>query len=96
MPALYLIAEITPRAERIDEALEAFRALVQATLREPGCELYDLVVETDRPDTWLMVEKWASREAWEAHMQTEHVISHNARAEAFLSGPATLRFYDPV
>lgn len=96
MQPLYLIAVITPRADRIDEARSAFADLVRATLAEPGCELYDLVVNPDDPTTWLMLEKWTSREAWDAHMRTEHVIAHNATADAFLAAPAELRFYDPV
>lgn len=96
MQPLYLIAVITPRPDRIDEARAAFERLVTATLAEPGCELYDLVENPQEPGTWLMLEKWSSREAWDAHMGTEHVIAHNAGADAFLVGPAELRFYDPV
>ena len=96
MQPLYLVAVITPRPDRVDEARTAFAHLVSATLQEPGCELYDLVVNPDDPGTWLMLEKWASRDAWDAHMRTDHVIAHNATADAFLSGPAELRFYDPV
>ena len=96
MRPLYLIAVITPRRDRTDEARAAFAQLVAATLEEPGCELYDLVVNPEDPGTWLMLEKWASREAWDAHMTTAHVIAHIASAEAFLAGPAELRFYDPV
>ena len=96
MQPLYLIAEIVPRPDRLDEARSAFTELVAATLAEPGCELYDLVQSPEDPATWLMLEKWASREAWDAHMRTEHVIAHNARAGDFLVGPAVLRFYDPA
>lgn len=96
MPALYLVAVITPRIDGVDAAREAFATLVTATRQEPGCELYDLVVNPEDPSTWLMLEKWTSRQAWEAHMRTPHVVDHNARADAFLAGPAELRFYDPV
>lgn len=96
MQPLYLIAVISPRADRIDEARSAFARLVQSTLAEPGCEVYDLVTSPDDPTTWLMLEKWSTREAWEAHMRTSHVIAHNAEAESFLTCPAELRFYDPI
>lgn len=96
MAPLYLVAVITPRADGVDAARVAFATLVAATRQEDGCELYDLVVNPEDPSTWLMLEKWSSREAWEAHMRTPHVIDHNATADAFLMGPAELRFYDPV
>lgn len=93
---LYLVAVITPLAGRRDEARAAFAALVERTRQEDGCELYDLVVSPGDPGTWLMLEKWTTREHWDAHMRAEHVVRHNATAGAFLAGPAELRFYDPA
>ena len=96
MQPLYLVAAMSPRTDRLVEAKTALTALIEATLQEDGCELYDLVVSPDDSGTWLMLEKWASKQAWEAHMQTAHVIAHNATSDAFLAGPSELRFYDPV
>jgi len=88
---LYLIAEIHPDPSKIEEAKAAYLALIAETLKEPGCLLYDLVAE-DHSSSWIMLEKWESRDAWNAHMQTAHVKHINQSSAAFSSKETTLRF----
>jgi len=92
---LYLIAEIHPHPEKLVEAKQAFDELMVATLQEPGCLLYDLVVE-ENSDTWIMLEKWASVEAWDLHMETAHVKSMNDLAPSISRTATILRFFSPV
>jgi quinol monooxygenase YgiN len=95
MTPLYLIAEIYPHPEKLVEARAIFAALTEKTLQEPGCLLYDLVVEDDS-DHWLMLEKWESREAWDAHMQTDHVKQNQIDTPLISSKPTRLRFLTPA
>ena len=96
MQPLYLVAIIKPKTEVRDVVRAKIAALVTASLSEDGCEMYDLVVSDDDPDTWLMLEKWTSREQWDAHMLTEHVIAFNEQGDSFFREPTELRFYDPA
>lgn len=95
MKPLYLIAEIHPHPEKLDQAKKAFDELVTETIKEPGCLLYDLVIEQGS-DSWLMVEKWESKTHWEAHMETEHVKKINELASDFVTRETKLRFLHPV
>lgn len=95
MEALYLIAVIKPALDRTDEVLALARTMVAETLKEPGCEFYDLVVAEDEPDTWLMLEKWSSRDHWNAHMESDHVRAGNKAFEGKLRAETELRFYGP-
>lgn len=95
MTPLYLIAEIYPHPEKLTEAREAFDELIAKTLLEPGCELYDLVVE-EGSDYWLMIEKWASLEAWQQHMETAHVKHIQVVTPTVTSKETVLRFLHPV
>lgn len=95
MNPLYLIAEIHPNPEKLVEAKQAFEKLMDATLQEPGCLLYDLVVE-ENSDTWLMLEKWASVEAWNLHMETPHVKAINELSPSISRAATVLRFMNPV
>lgn len=95
MTPLYLIAEIYPDPEKLVEAQKAFDELISSTLQEPGCMLYDLVVEQDSAH-WMMLEKWESREAWNLHMQTEHVRTIEKLAPKFTIRPTVLRFLRPA
>lgn len=96
MEPLYLVARIHPRPDRVDEARLALQDLIDGSLQEPGCEMYDLVVSDEDPNTWVMVEKWSSREAWDAHMETEHNRRFTLVADDLLTTPNTWTLYRPV
>jgi quinol monooxygenase YgiN len=95
MTPLYLIAEIYPHPDKLTEAREAFDDLIAKTVQEPGCLLYDLVVEKDS-DHWLMLEKWASQKAWEHHMETDHVKNINHITPSLTQKKTVLRFLHPI
>ena len=89
---LVLIAVIKPRMEYADSVAERLRLMRDATREEPGNVFMELVVGDD-PDTWLMLEKFDSREAWEEHMTLPHVTEGNAFLADKLREPTELRFY---
>jgi quinol monooxygenase YgiN len=93
---LYLVAIIKPKIEIRDAVRAQIDALVTASLAEDGCEMYDLVVSDEDPDTWLMLEKWASREQWDTHMLTDHVVAFNELGDSLFRETTELRFYDPA
>lgn len=41
---------------------------------EDGCEGYDYYFSAEKPDTVLLVEKWASAKQQEVHLQTAHMV----------------------
>lgn len=93
MEPLYLVAVIKPKAEGAGSVRAFLDSMMAATREEEGCEMYDLVVGDDDPFTWLMIEKWSSREHWDAHMLTAHVAKGNAALADLLREPTELRFY---
>ena len=94
MNALYLIAEIHPNPEKLETLLSEFQTLVRKTRAEDGCVFYDLVQE-EGSDGWLMVEKWESREHWEAHDQSDHVKRIQGQPELFAKD-TNLRFMTEI
>ncbi len=90
--ALYLVAVIKPRMEVADAVAERLRIMRDATREEPGNVYMELVVG-EEPDTWLMFEKFVSREAWNEHMTLSHVTDGNAFLADKLREPTELRFY---
>lgn len=89
---LFLIAVIKPRMEYADAVAERLAIMRDATREEPGNVFMELVVG-DEPDTWLMLEKFTSRPAWEEHMRMPHVTEGNAYLVDKLREPTELRFY---
>lgn len=96
MDPLYLIAVLKPRPERKAEARSAIQRLIDASLAEDGCQMYDLVVSDEDPDTWTMLEKWTSKAHWEAHMLTEHNKAFGAVESELMLVPNTWVFYGPA
>jgi quinol monooxygenase YgiN len=98
MNPLYLIAEIHPLPEKLNDARAALEALILESKKELGCLLYDLVIEssTEGSETWIMMEKWESKQAWDRHMETAHVEQMNRLSPDFSQRETKLRFLHPL
>lgn len=96
MTYLYLKADIYPDLSKRDEVEAAYAELMRASLSEPGCLLYDLVVSDENPNVWHMFEKWESKSAWDDHMQTEHVAKIQLLEPQLIVAPTKLNFYTSV
>ena len=73
---IHVIAIITAKPGKRDEILRHFRANVPAVRAEKGCIEYGAAVDAENalkvqtkwgPDTFLVIEKWESMEALQAH-----------------------------
>lgn len=42
---------------------------------EPGCLVYEACHATNEPDTFMLIERWQSKEAWELHKTAEAYIT---------------------
>jgi quinol monooxygenase YgiN len=78
------------------EAVEAFKALVEPTHREDGCVLYALHQGTDDPRRLAFIERWASRELLDAHLESAHVKKVLERAEELFGDGADIVVYEPL
>jgi quinol monooxygenase YgiN len=63
------------------DQLEAYRALlaeeIEASVeREPGVLMLHAVAEKDRPEQIRILEVYASRQAYEAHLETPHFLKY--------------------
>jgi len=78
------------------DALEAFQALVGPTHAEPGCILYALHRGADDPSRLTFVERWASREELNAHLESEHVKEALTHADALWGEDGEIVVYEAV
>jgi len=78
------------------EALQAFKDLVGPTHAEDGCIVYALHQGADDPSQLAFIERWASREALNAHLQAPHVAAILARAPELFGESGTITVYDAV
>lgn len=54
---------------RGDDFVAAWPDRIAEVNQEPGCEQYELFRSTSRPDTVVLLEKWASPAALAAHAE---------------------------
>ena len=71
--------DIIPGHER--EILTAFEKLAAESRKEPGCVSYILTQDVDNPQTYTVIECWASQEAFKAHTAMPHFVEFQALAQ---------------
>lgn len=91
---IHVIAIITAKPGMRETVLEHFRANVPAVRAEQGCIEYGAATDADPalpiqtkfgPDTFVVVEKWASIDALKAHAAAPHMAAYGAKTRDLLA-----------
>ena len=93
-PALFLVVTIKPRLDRLEEAEAQLQSMRRDTLSEPGCVFMHLTQPQDDPKTWVMLEMFRTRAAWDDHKRQPYVSEGNRILEDLLREPSDLRLLD--
>lgn len=83
--AVVAIAQVKPGQENAAE--HAIRPCVAPTRKEDGCHLYTIHTDLDQTGRFVFIERWASRAALDAHMQTPHFLAMAKALESLLAKP---------
>src|SRR5688572_28393411 len=59
--------------EALEQTRPLMRAVIEATLAEPGCRAYSYAEDVAEPGLFRVMEQWDSREALSAHFATPHM-----------------------
>jgi quinol monooxygenase YgiN len=95
--AVHVLAMITAKPGLRDALLGVFHANVPAVHAEEGCIEYGAAVDVDvlgrfqamlGPDSFVVIEKWASAEALKAHGASPHMAAYAAKTKDLLAGRA--------
>jgi quinol monooxygenase YgiN len=92
--AFFLVVTIKPRPDRLTEAEAQLQSMRRNSLTEPGCVFMHLTQPQDDPDTWVMLEMFRSRSAWDEHMRQPYNVEGNVILEDLLREPSDLRLLD--
>lgn len=92
--AVVVIAGITPKPGHLQQVISAFAAGIGRVHRQDvGCDLYALHEDGDR---LVMIEKWSSRAAFEAHMDGQAVADLAASLHGLLAEDSVPRLLRPL
>ena len=96
MSEVVVVGSFTAQPGKEQEAEAAIQALVGPTHAEEGCVLYALHRGVDDPRRLAFVERWASREQLDRHLQSQHVQQALTRVEELFGDSADIVVYDAV
>ena len=91
---IHVIAVLTAKPGKREEILGHFRAHVPAVRAEKGCIEYGAAVDAENalkvqtkwgPDTFLVIEKWESMEALQAHAAAPHMAAYAAKTRELMA-----------
>jgi quinol monooxygenase YgiN len=91
---IHVLAVVTARPGQRAAVLAAFRANVPNVLAEAGCIEYGAAVDAENalafqtrygPDTFVVVEKWESMAALEAHAAAPHMKAYGAQTKDLIA-----------
>lgn len=85
---LIVMIEVVPGKRDIQ--LTAYEKLKPLVLAESGCLQYELFSDAANENKFVLIEKWASQSALDAHGQTEHMIAADANNPTFRAKPSTV------
>jgi quinol monooxygenase YgiN len=94
---VHVLAIITAKPGMRAQILEAYRANVDAVRAEDGCLAYEAVVDAAPdspafaqfgPDSFVVVERWVSMQALQAHAVAPHMKAYGAKVKEFTANRA--------
>lgn len=91
---IHVLAVITVKPGKRESVLQEFRANMPAVHAEDGCIEYGPAVDAEGmgaiqtafgPDTFVVIEKWASPDALKAHAKAPHMAAYAARTKDMIA-----------
>jgi quinol monooxygenase YgiN len=92
---IYVVATLTVKQEARAELIEAAKACIAGTRKEPGNIAYDMYESVTDPTKVVFVEQWENAEALEPHRKAEHFRAFGRVAAKSLSGPPRIEVITP-
>jgi len=89
-----LVVIINTQPGRGSDQLAAFDKLAPLVRAEQGCIEYDIHPVVGNSDSFVLIEKWASKEALDAHDLAPHMLEAAKHNPTFRAGPATVLFLE--
>ena len=86
---IYVIARAEIMPEKFSAYVDELQRLVPLVRAEDGCLVYDPCVDLEGEGAGrfiTIIEKWASKEHWQSHMQTVHMADFRRVAKPWRVG----------
>ena len=94
--SLRVIARAHAKLHHVAQVREILTALVDVTRREPGCLSYELLQNHADKTEFVVVERWASAAAEQAHFMTPHLLTALQQLSGLLTSEPQICRYGVV
>jgi len=92
MSQILVVATLKIQDGKVDEAVAELTSVIEATHDEEGCLSYVLHRDINDPSTLVFIERWASQDALNAHIQQPHMLKMVELAGTLLAEPPQITF----
>jgi quinol monooxygenase YgiN len=94
---LVVAARIKAKAGEGDALADAFGEMVRwVAAHEPETATYVCSRSTDDPERFLFFERYASKQAFEAHTMSAKFLELTTRIQGFIDGAVEIETYDEI
>jgi quinol monooxygenase YgiN len=94
--SILVLLELEAVDGKADKMIDVLRTSLVDTRARQGCESVTVHRDHDRPNTVLLVERWATREDDTAYREWRAGDGAVAEMAGLVAGPPAIRYYDDV
>jgi len=94
--AIWVVTHVDVPPSSKDACIAELKTLTEASRKDPGNLMFEVVQQTNRPNHFTVVEVWKDAKAFDAHGSTEHTRRFRANLGPMLGAPHDDRVYAAV
>ena len=91
-----VLAKIKAKDGIEDKVREELLAMIAPTRSETGCINYDLHQSSDDKSLFMFYENWASKKAFDEHLQTPYLKALVAKADTLFAEPLNVTIWEKL
>jgi quinol monooxygenase YgiN len=96
MSETVVVARARARAGKESDLEAALLEAIPPTHAEPGCSKYALHRCVEDPASFVLIERWSSKEALGEHLSAPHIQKLFAKLPDLVDGAPEIRVYKPI
>lgn len=91
-----VVAMMTAKPNKIEQAREALVALLEPTHLEQGCINYDMHQHSDDPRRFVFYENWTTKADLDKHAQSDHLQALLKQSDDLFIEPIDITLWEKV
>ena len=90
---IFVITHVDVDPQFVPQALPVLDTFVSDSLSDPGVQTFALLSQSPTPNHFQLIEVFADRQAFDAHVSAQHTLDFRSDLQAFIGAPYDERLY---